>query len=207
MWGLVIKDFLNLKSYMKSIIFIIIIYGAVQIFNFNNNVFENLIPFIGTICCMNMFYYDESSKWGNYVLGFPIKKSKIVMARYISSLIIIFMLMIIAEIVVITASIVNKIDIEFYMFVQPFINSGACIFIVALFFPILYRFGVEKSAFMYMIFIGIAATIISVICSINIVGFNVGSLLKNSIYFIPVIAVLCLYISYITSVKLYGKKN
>ena len=81
--GLIIKDFMNIKSYKTTMIFLIVIF---VITSFANNETATFLPMMVTIIFgmigVSSFSYDNVSKADKYILSFATIK-EIVKERYI----------------------------------------------------------------------------------------------------------------------------
>ena len=84
MIGLIKKEFLMLKSNIKTLGIIIIIYVLMAI---QGSLSISSIPsFLGTLIMVSNFSYDEFNKWDAYAVTLPNGRKNIVRARYIATI-------------------------------------------------------------------------------------------------------------------------
>ncbi len=145
MVGLITKDLLALKSYGKSILFVIIIYCIIGFFMGNVSFYNTMIIFITAMASINLFSYDNYYKWDRYAISMPLSRNKIVMAKYISAYSILlcgFMYCIIIDFI---NSFVSKdgmslasyFSLDFFYFIL-------CSVYISIVIPVIYKMGVEK---------------------------------------------------------------
>ena len=82
--GLIIKDCMTLKSYMKTIIFMIILFSVCMYINGDITSFMPVyIPLFFGILAMSSFSYDNLSKSDKYLLTFPVSKKDVVNDKFV----------------------------------------------------------------------------------------------------------------------------
>ena len=93
MKGLLLKEILGIKSFLKMYLFIIavcIIPVAVsQNGRFSSGFAIGVCTFVGIMMCFVSFNYDAVSKWDKFVLTLPFTREQIVRSKYLFSLIMI----------------------------------------------------------------------------------------------------------------------
>lgn len=215
MKGLIIKDLLLTRSYLKNLLFLMVAFALIGIST--GNVIAFYIPFIAIMICMSTFSYDEYNKWNSYLLTMPIKKKNVVKAKYLFTILIVFFATILGIILSIFISLVKDTFV-----LSNFLNTvgissfygiiGLFIF-VSLIYPLLYKFGSEKGRIYVMGLIAFIVMIMLVISSLsNSIGIHIPdsfiSFIKNNIIYLSAIMTVVLYfISYFISVRIYSKKE
>ena len=82
--GLIVKDYLTLKSYKSTILFMFIILIVGGILNDGITTFLPIfLPLFFEMLAISSFSYDNLAKSDKYLLTFPINKKQMVKARYI----------------------------------------------------------------------------------------------------------------------------
>lgn len=207
MLGLIKKDFLLIKGNLKlvSIIFIVLIFISFE----ESSNFIFIPAFISIILFFSTFSYDEYNKWDAYAITFPNGKENIVKSKYLSTLLLVLFTVLITMIIWIIISIVNNnLDIE-YILLTSFGCFASVIFLQSIMYPLIFKFGIEKSRI--VIFIGIFL----LIAIIGLISRNIGSIpievvsLFNNYWMIivPLIIIITFSVSYYLSKKTYMKKE
>lgn len=206
MKGLLIKDILNLKKTLSAVIvtlpfFIIITYASN-----NPSMIIGMVALQLTMLSISSMSYDELAKWDNYALAMPISRKKIVISKYILSLILstigVLVSIIIAYIIILLKGKVNITELLLTAYLVYLVS----IYFICVLLPCIYKFGVEKSRLMMMMIIGIPFVIAYFIIS---VGISLPSenqfmtLLKLS----PLIAIISVILSSNISYSIYRKKD
>lgn len=213
--GLIIKDFMNIKSYKTTMIFLIVIF---VITSFANNETATFLPMMVTIIFgmigVSSFSYDNVSKADKYILSFATKK-EIVKARYIY----ILLLSVIGAIIGIIASIIlelfkvgNMLELGNILLT---ILTAILIMIVlqSIQIPIMYKFGAEKGRIVQMVSILTITTVISgsIVYLVKMLppySLDDVKVFMQYVYIIGIAVIALIYfISYKISYKIYLKKE
>ncbi len=213
MKGLLVKDFLGIKSYMKLFLIVLVI-GIVPVLvnkngDFSGGFATGICAVLGGMMCFTSFAYDNSSTWDNYVLALPYSRKQIVLSKYIFSLLTLGtgVGLGIAVNLILAATWIANAGWQTWAF-AGIIFCGVAFFI-SIVIPLIYRFGVEKSRLIVLL-IFMAPFFITVgIANVQDAGISVhpeqvfGLLIK----ILPVIAAAALVLSYFISVRIYTKKE
>lgn len=154
MKGLLLKDWYMMKKYCKAYLVIAIVFIAVS-FVSDENLFFVFYPCL--LCGMipvNLFGYDERSRWTQYCATMPYTKAQIVSAKYIIGLL--------TQVVLL--AVIGAVQLTKSIFVgDPGIGErGALMLMVlaistlssAIPLPFLFKLGVEKGRIAYYVMIG-----------------------------------------------------
>lgn len=213
MKGLIIKDLLFLKGNIKTF-FVIIVAFIFMSFTMKGMDFSFYLPFLAIMMCISTFSYDEYNKWDIYMSSLPISRKKIVKAKYGFSLLSVVVAFILSfAISTLISMIQNAFTVESLLssIVYGFL---AISFVLSLMYPLVYKFGVEKSR----IAVFIAVVIISLVigfASVGVEKLDIPSSIASFItfltdyhyIFVTLLSFLILYISYLISCKIYSKKE
>lgn len=209
MIGLIKKDLLLMKSNLKLILIIFAVFVISSINQENNNLYF-LPALVSTMLFMSTFSYDEYNKWNTYATALPAGRKRVVMAKYLVTLLLNIMVFIIT---IILSLVIGKL--EGNLNVQEVLSTifgilAATIILQSIIYPLIYKFGIEKGRI--WLFVGIfgISTILGIL--ITKVKFTLSPTIItffNNYYLllIPLFTFICLYISYNISKNIYLKKE
>lgn len=210
MLGLIKKDLLMIKGTIKFIGIITIVYAIIAIIEGELNGVA-FIPALVCIMMMTTFSYDEFNKTDAYVMTFPCGKNNIVKAKYLATLILFIASTLISVILSSVIGIINgNFDFQYSLEIALGTVIGVSIF-QCLFYPAIYKFGIEKSRIGIFIFtfaiVGIGTLIAKSGINLNIFH-NIGTFLDNyGVIIIPLATIVLWCISYWISARIYMKKE
>lgn len=208
MLGLIKKDLLMIKSNLKIIAIILVVFAIMYLQGEDNLSFVPAM--LSIIIFLSTFSYDEFNKFNAYAISFPNGRKNIVKSKFISSLILIFVSIIITMIASIGLGYFkDTLDLKYIIGIS--IGCAfACILIQSITFPLIFKFGVEKARI--GLFIGAFgfSSIVLLIAKVN--KFKLPSTIlsfleSNLLLILIVIALLLLLGSYFISQKIYSKKE
>lgn len=210
MLGLIKKDLLIIKSSMR-IMFIIMIIYLIMGFSSNDSYVFAIIPAIFFLMMTSTFSYDEFNKTDAYITTFPCGKKNVVKAKYLTTIV---LLVLSTALSILMTSIVGilKNNLDFQYCLETTIGILLAIsFLASIYFPLVYKLGAEKSRiFVFLIVFGLVglATLLSKL-NINVELFNNILTILDDYWFIilPVFIIMIIYISYRASVHIYMKKE
>ena len=213
MTGLLRKDFLLLAKALRAFALFAVVFAAIS---FSQNSGENIGAAVGSyffimIVIMQVFTLsaDEQARWLRLEKALPVTPFQAVLSKYLMSLLgavlgmVVFLLFCTREIM------------ETGNFVEPLSIAGglaaAALFLAAVEFPLLYRFGSNSGRF---VFFGVAIVVVAVVWAGQMAGlpleavigwFSANRTLLLALGFsIPVLAFVG---SYFLSVSIYRKKE
>ena len=168
MKGLLIKDILNMKNYMKQLVLVLIFFIAYGIFLKNGTFVGTMITLMLSMQVITTMSYDEYAKWDKYALTMNINRKDIIISKYIF-----FTISIIIGIVVgITTSIainqIAKLDTGMNEIIVTSIVVP-CVFAIlfSIIIPVVFKTGVEKSRIVMMLILFIPAILVVAILKIS----------------------------------------
>ena len=214
--GLMAKDFLNLKSYTKTLLFMIVLFLVVGL---TNNNLLTFVPVVLPLCFgmvgMSSFSYDNIAKSDKFVLTFPINRKDMVKSRYLYILALTVIGAIIGAILcIIMQSIKEKALVNIGDIFSISLGAFCGMMMLQTFeIPIMYKFGAEKGRIIQMIAIVLIMILISsgTALIIKISPFSLDdflSMLQKYGLAVITLAVSIFYIiSYKVSLKIYSKKE
>ena len=207
MIGLIMKDLLLIKGNLKTAILLFIVFILLAI-NGNGN-FAFIPAFISVMLFMSTFSYDEFNHFDAYAITMPNGKTNIVKAKYIASMILVLIACLVTFVICfVIGYIQNSLDLNELFY--TILGSGLAITLFqALIYPFIFKFGIEKGRIGIFIGVFFIVAIIGYILEKGIqLPANVITFVNQ--YFLilcPIILIICLFISYIISKRIYLKKQ
>lgn len=209
MLGLIKKDFLIIKSNLKTMIIIFLVFFIMILQGFFESTF--VIPLIGIMLFISTFSYDDFNKWNAYAVTLPNGRKNVVRAKYIASIILTIILGIVSIAISITISNVKTIEINIQEMLESLLGTiFSVIIIISLMYPIVFKFGSTNGRIiLFAVVFGITAIIgvISNFVDMEAVISTINVLDNNCYIVIPVISILILSGSYLISNKIYQNKE
>lgn len=204
MKGLLLKDFYQIKCTMRVYgIIVLLFFCCLCIFNnsdFDNGFFLGIIFSLSITLPISTLFADEKSKYTNTALTMPVSRTKIIIEKYIFSLITPVIIFIIMLIPAATGNIpsINIISIS--------ATFSICTIIISFLLPIAFRFGAQYA----MMSLGILFLIIALLGFVfeELLHIDIFTYLSDYIlYFLPLIALVCYIISAMISIYIYKNKS
>lgn len=208
MIGLIKKDLLMIKSNLKlvGIIFVVFFIMALQ-----GEVDISFVPaLISVMLFMSTFSYDEYNKWDAYAITLPNGRKNVVKSKYIATLILIVSAIIITIILNLLVGMINhQLDYE-----EVFSTMLGCCFgimlIQAIVYPFIFKYGIEKGRIgLFVGTFGVVAIIglLSKVVDITIPSMLISFLDQYWFLIIPIVLIIILCVSYKISEQIYFKKE
>ena len=215
MKGLLLKDLLQLKTYIKSMSIVLIMYSFMIFSEENVNSMMSLATTIfmilGTMIALSTFTRDEKGNINRYLLTLPVDKKDLVKEKYVLSLITILIGALFGTIISLVAI---KVTAKPFPNIEDFLSSvlggitGVSL-LVGLQIPFMYKYGAEKGR----ISIYVLAIIILFISSIpNLfhwhINFTIPTIMDKLFPIILLLIITIIYlVSYFISLKIVEKKD
>lgn len=145
MTGLIIKDLFAMKSYLKSLCFIVVFYIIIGLFLGDINFYNSMIMFMSTFSVLTLFSYDKYYKWNIYSVSLPLKRKNIVLAKYISSYCIITVAFLLCTVIDMLNVVIVYSEVPFNIAILiDLMYYILCSLYIGLIIPLIYKFDVEK---------------------------------------------------------------
>lgn len=217
MKALIVKDLLFIKGSWKNLLVLFIGSLLISIALGNYLLAIVCVPVWLLASGINTFQTDEFYNTESYTLSFPLSRKKIVLSKYLFSIVMLAIatwigLIIYALIAVIIRPGFNGLNTDMIKYL--IMLELASLIVDAVFYPVIYKFGCEKSRLVLMsiimLLLGIAAIISAYINTHNIKMdlTNFVNLIQDyGVYVISIVTVIALIISYILSINFYKKKD
>lgn len=210
MTGLILKDILNLKKYMKQlgITLMVFIFIAINLKSPSYLIFMMIL--ITSMMIVTSMAYDENTKWDKYALTMPITKKDLVKSKYV--LLVIFALSggIISLII---GFIISKLT-GVGNYEEMMLTSGgvalASLVLFSILLPVIFKMGIEKARIIMMIIFALPTILITGLTSFLkdlSIPLPTEEQMRYLGYASPFIVLLILVISYRLSVGILNKKD
>lgn len=210
MTGLLLKDVLGLKRYMKQLGVSLIMFLILSIGLKSSGYFMGMFILMSSMTVLTAMTYDETAKWNKYALAMPLSKSDLAASKYLLLIAITLGGGFISAVISFFMTLYFKQDKPLEVFIISGAISMAALVFHSIILPIAFKLGVEKSRILIAVIFGIPAFL--VIAWGNF-GFNFGiplpteNQIKLLLYASPFIAGGILYVSYLISVRILQKKE
>ncbi len=201
MRGLIIKDFIMLKSMALSCLILTIVWSLVGIFT-------GFGPAMIGICILitapSLALYDEQTKFNNIIKTLPVGSKDIVTARYVSLALIVLFFSIYSYIIIFVYSFFSDDTINHLIYSTATLFVCAMLSIIII--PLQYKFGTQKAKVIVLVIVTIIGALALALYLYGLVSAIL--VINNAIVFIGAsvfVIVLSFVLSYMLSLKLYCK--
>lgn len=209
MKGLIKKDFLLIKSNLKILTILFIIYGFMT-FNGEMDI-SFILPFMSVVIMVSTFSYDSYNKWDAYVIALPNGRKNSIKAKYIATIIFLFITTMILSLFAIIANYMKENTLNLGETLQMTLTMlEATIIVQGVMYPVIYKFGLEKARigiFTFIFGLGFLANLISKFIDFQPLFQHLDMLNNYWVVILPIFTITFLYISYKISEKIYKKKE
>ena len=218
MRGLIIKDLLFIKNNYKTTLVMFIGSLLLSIAIGNYLIAISTVPLVLLVSSISTFQTDEFFNTEAFTLSLPLSREKIVLSKYVFTLLMTLVSTYIGLVIyLLIYSIIspgfNGVNTD--MIKMLLILESAALIVDSIFFPIIYKFGCEKSRFVLMsiimLLLGIMAIASVYINVINVEQIDLVGIFEfinnNALPVMLVLVIVCLILSYFLSVKFFKSKD
>lgn len=211
MKGLIQKDFYLIMRHAKFLLLYILLFAVV--FSFSGSGELSLSGFLSLVSFMliiNCFAYDEQAGFDKRIAASPLSRAKIVWARYLSAFLLWGIGIVLTTALDIVLGLVRRNPPEPLILLQnAVISLGIAVFFMAILFPLIYRYGVNKSRLLLLIVT--VAPVLALMLFGGRLEENVPALPPAFVQMLPwaiaAILLLGLWLSVSLSVRIYERKE
>lgn len=208
MLGFIKKDLLVIRSNMKFLLVIFVLYILMALDGDMSLAF--LPTFLSIFLMMGGFSYDNYNNWDTYSISFPNGRKNSVKSKYITT---ILMTSIISIITIILSFIIayknNQTNYE-QILITNLLEVAATLLVLTFMYPIIYKFGIEKARIgIFIIVFGlvIIGSFIAQYLDLSFIAKLLSFLENYLVIILIIITILMVYISYKISEKIFMKKE
>lgn len=206
MKGLIIKDILNLKKNLNTLIVMFIFY-ILWSYKFGDpTMLVAMITLMVTMMSITSMSYDDLAKWDKFAIAMPISRKKLVYSKYILSILLSISGVSISIAISYVIKLFNSKISTSELFLSSYIIFIISILFISVVLPLVYKFGVEKSRIMMMAVIAIPMIIAYLISGMGI-SMPSESQLKLLLWASPILLIITLIISSSISYGIFKKKD
>ena len=209
MLGFIKKDLLMIKSNIKILAILLLIY-IVMAFQGQMDL-SFLLPFMSVMIMMSTFSYDTFNKWDAYAITLPNGRKNSVKGKYIATIILIIVTTIIITALSFTIFYAKTKIIDFENIIGTILGSlFATILLQSFMYPAMYKFGPEKARigiFVAVFGVAIIGGFVTQYVDLSPMIKMLDSIGTYWMIAFPVTMILMLYISYKVSQRIYFKKE
>jgi ABC-2 type transport system permease protein len=202
MTGLILKDIYNLKKHSKVYLILLVFYFFMGMANDNSAMFGSMLSIVAAMLPITAMAYDEKNNWDRYALTMPLSRKDMVLSRYILGLI----FALVAFIIAMASSLLLNKDSLLENIAMNLGTLGFVMLLMAIIFPILFKFGVEKGRILMMI-IFMAPTGIILLLSNYGIQLPDEKTMKTFLYYSPIAVIIIFILSLFISISIYNKKE
>lgn len=159
MKGLIIKDLLNLRRYLKTLLLFLIWYGFLSYRNGDSGLLMTIVALFITMMVITSMTEDESTKWDRLALAMPISRKTMVKSKYLLLILLLIVGVIPATgLAFIIMYIKGTLNIS-RLWITSYGAFAIALIFVAVSIPLIYKYGVEKTRLLVFIIVAIPLTI------------------------------------------------
>lgn len=200
MKGLLWKDFLNVKVHALHYGLCVAIFAALSVWMKNAYFFLGMMLFLSVSITISSMNFDELDRWDRFAVTSGVPRKKIVGEKYLFSAIFVGGLFLLGSLLCLFSGVSRQdwLSMPVYLCVS--------VIIVDIILPLFFKFGVEKSRFLY-IFCVLAGMLVVVGSGFLIGGQNAKNILLVLCVIAAAVAVLGTIVSVFVSMKIMEKKE
>jgi len=201
--GLMLKDLLNLRSTIKTLIVMLLIFvvllismGSIMPIFFLMIIFAAILP-------TTSITMDDMGKWDRYALTLPVTRKDIVRSKYLLMIILIGSAILISVIIAAVSYYMMSDNVMSFWIIL--LVSAVGILYSSLILPLLYKFSSEKTRYIMLL----PMILVGILIGGCVIIFG-DSLPENLLLYILItaaVSVAAFIASYFVSVRLYEKKE
>lgn len=208
MKGLLIKDILGLRRYFFSFAVICLAFLILSVLMKTAMFVSSILAVLFLMMPLTVFSYDESAKWDAYGLTLPVSRKQIVLSRYVLTLLMLAVGSLIGAVFTYGITLLPGVEetSQGMLEVIPVI-CGMGLIILAVVFPLIYKFGAEKGRYL-MIAVFLLLMIVTLLFN-QISGWKeqLLPLLVFLPYAAPIVGLAFMAVSYWISCRIYENKE
>jgi ABC-type transport system involved in multi-copper enzyme maturation permease subunit len=208
MKGLLLKDFLSLKNYIRTILIVLIAYALFSFFGNNISMLMVMFALFSAMLPVTTFFYDEQAKWDKYALSHSVERRTVVLSKYVFALLI----LVVGELIALgVVSILGIIKPEMALTGSELLSLAAvgvfyAGYLNAILIPLIHRYGTEKARMMMIMILFLPAILIFIFKDSFSALLDPAVLTKTIIGLgIGIIAAIAISIN--ISIRIYARKE
>jgi len=207
--SLILKDFISLKSYSKSLAIIIGFFTIITFTNDELSFLSGMIILIMSMLPITSFSYDQHAKWDLFSQTLPVSRKQLVMSKYVLGIISIIAGAILAILLNVVVLLVKSLEVDvWYLFLANSLIALVALLYLSILIPLVYKFGVEKSRLLMIVVLAIPSVLAIGLSKAGVSIPVLDEITPAILVAIGLVFVVCvMLISYVISVRIYMKKD
>lgn len=208
MKGMILKDLYTMRSYLRTMGFMFVFYLVLGMTTGNTGFFAGFVGVLCIIMSISSFSYDQAAQWDVYGASLPISRRQMVGAKYLLALLLAFVGMVVSAISYLLFALVTH-NGGLNDTLSSALGAGCSgILMVGLIFPVIYRFGVEKSRLVMLIFGACVMAVIFFSAQAGTQGIRItDTQIQYALWASPVLLIAGLVFSYRLSCRFFEQKE
>lgn len=207
MKGLILKDFYTALSYVKILLFYVLIFGGIGLYTGNVSFICSMVVVMAMTITISSFTYDEFYHWERYAASAPVTRRQIVTAKYVFFFLLSGALILAAVLFILATALFHPSVSILEGVVSTLVGSLVSVTLLSLSIPMLYKFGSQKGRGFMMLFFGLG--FVTVMLAVNFSGSASPEAFRLPVLASAAVGVCLLLIlgSYLLAVRIYAKKE
>ena len=207
--SLILKDFISLKSYSKTLAIIIGFFTIITFTNDEPSFLSGMIILIMSMLPITSFSYDQHAKWDLFSQTLPVSRKQLVMSKYVLGIISIVAGAILAILLNVAVLLVKSLEVDiWYLILANSLIALVALLYLSILIPLVYKFGVEKSRLLTIVVLAIPSVLAIVLSKAGVSIPVLDEITPAIVVAIGLVFVVCvMLISYVISVRIYMKKD
>ena len=207
--SLILKDFISLKSYSKTLAIIIGFFTIITFTNDEPSFLSGMIILIMSMLPITSFSYDQHAKWDLFSQTLPVSRKQLVMSKYVLGIISIVAGAILAILLNVAVLLVKSLEVDiWYLILANSLIALVALLYLSILIPLVYKFGVEKSRLLTIVVLAIPSVLAIVLSNAGVSIPVLDEITPAIVVAIGLVFVVCvMLISYVISVRIYMKKD
>lgn len=203
MSGLIYKDLINLGQQWKTYLLILVFWGGLSVMQKNPYFFGGMFSVYMVIVLLTACGYDEKTGWDKYALTMPVSRSSIVLSKYVLGLVMDVLGFVTAAIFFVMSGTSLQ-----EMMVGQCVFQTISLFLLAVEFPIIFKFGVEKARLSVAVIMLAPVLLVYMVVQSGLWQPNFDfEWLMRLVYLGPVAGLCLLALSAVVSIQVYKGKE
>lgn len=201
MKGLLIKEFLSLRKFVRNILVFAGAFFAMSLISGDISMIATIIPVYFAMVVMSSFSIDEHSHWSAYGAALPVTRTQMVLSKYLLALL--------------ASSFGVLLSIGVFLFGKTFTNDQmwasygmvlVVLLLISLIIPLIYKFGTEHIRYLFFA-IGFLPVLIVTILNRMGVPTPTEEQMARVLQLAPVLVVACFIGSIAVSIHIFKRKD
>ena len=207
--SLILKDFISLKSYSKTLAIIILFFTIITFTNDEPSFLSGMIILIMSMLPITSFSYDQHAKWDLFSQTLPVSRKQLVMSKYVLGIISIVGGVILAILLNVAVLLVKSLVVDiWYLILANSLIALVALLYLSILIPLVYKFGVEKSRLLTIVVLAIPSVLAIVLSKAGVSIPVLDEITPAIVVAIGLVFVVCvMLISYVISVRIYMNKE